>query len=713
MPEPNYSSPEFYINRELSWLEFNNRVLEEAKSKGNPLFERFKFLAITSSNLDEFFMIRVASLKDQVNAGFNKPDYAGLSPKQQLRQISQQTHLLVKKQYSMLNKSLFPLLKESGIVFRKAEDLNALELQFIEKYFLTVAYPVLTPMAVDSSRPFPLILNKSLNVGVLLKNKDKDKKVLFATVQIPSVLPRMIELPSASGDENKYMILLEEIVIYFINQLFTGREILCAYPYRITRNAGLSIDEEEAQDLLLEIEKSLKKRKWGMAIRLEVHYSIDLRLLKFLKDMLEIHTGDIYLIKGPLDVTFFMKMSTLKQDKNLLYKHYEPQQIEGFLEGDDFFETIRSSDVLLHHPYESFEPVMEFIKRASVDPYVLAIKQTLYRISYNSPIVDFLIQAAENGKQVMVLFEVKARFDEENNILSAKKLEKAGCHVIYGLIGLKTHSKITLVVRKEESGIKRYVHLGTGNYNDITAKIYTDMGLFTANEYIGADASALFNMLSGYSEPPRWHILEAAPLGLRNRFIDLIENERQNAQEGKKAVIIAKMNSLVDPELISRFYKASAAGVEIRLIVRGICSLKPGLAGISENIQVSSIVGRFLEHSRIYYFHNNGKNDIFLSSADLMPRNLDRRVELLFPIEYTPLKERILNILDIELNDTAKTRVLGSDGKYKKVDKRGKASLDSQEYFCKLAMDISEQQEKDQPSEQLEPIYPVIKPLLP
>lgn len=705
MPEPNYNSPDFYINRELSWLEFNDRVLDEAKSKINPLFERFKFYAITSSNLDEFFMIRVASLKDQVNAGFNKLDYSGLSPKNQLKQISLRVHTLVKKQYNLLRKSLFPLLEQNSIVFRKADELSDQQSKFIEAYFLSIAYPVLTPMAVDSSRPFPLILNKSLNVGVLLKNKIKDKSVQFATVQIPSVLPRIVELPAMPGDETKYVILLEEIVIRFINRLFSGREIICAYPYRITRNADLTIEEEEAQDLLLEIEKSLKKRKWGTAVRLEVHNDIDLRLLKYLKDALDIHSGDIYFIKGPLDATFFMKIGALKKDENLLYKHYEPQLIETFPDREAFFKAVRERDILLHHPYDSFETVVDFIKYASIDPEVLAIKQTLYRISDDSPLVKLLIQAAENGKQVMVLFEIKARFDEENNIHSAKKLEEAGCHVIYGLIGLKAHAKITLVVRQEESGIRRYVHLGTGNYNDITAKIYTDLGLFTANEEIGADASSLFNMLSGYSEIPRLRKIEIAPQGLRNRFISLIENERLNALQGKKAVIIAKMNSLVDPELIAYFYKASAAGVIIKLMIRGICCLKPGLAGISENISVASIVGRFLEHSRIYYFHNNGQEDIFLSSADLMPRNLDRRVEILFPIENAAIRKRIIGILEIELNDTVKTRLLGNDGKYRKVDKRGKQILNCQEYFCDLAIKSVSQQKKEPPTDQFEPIY--------
>ncbi len=700
-----FSNPEYYINRELSWLEFNDRVLEEARDRNNPLFERIKFLAITSSNLDEFFMIRVASLKDQVSAGFSKTDYSGLTPKQQLKRISLRTHVMVETQYSTLNRSLIPLLEKSGIYILTNKDINEEQRIFLEEYFTRVVYPVLTPMAVDSSRPFPLILSKSVNVGVLIKHNEEEKEPIFATVQVPSVLPRMVELNQTGENQGKYFIFLEETIMMFIDRLFTDRDIICAHPYRITRNADLSIEEEEAEDLLLEIKKSLKKRNWGAAIRLEVDYSINEKLLKVLKRSLEIHEGDIYFIKGPLDLTCFMKTISFKGYEDLRYKPYEPQRPQDLLAEEDLFKVIGERDVFLHHPYESFEPVVEFIERASQDADVLAIKQTLYRVSGNSPIVRALVQAAEQGKQVMVLLEVKARFDEENNIQWAKRLEQAGCHVIYGLVGLKTHCKMTLVVRNEESGIKRYVHLGTGNYNDITARLYTDMGLFTSNEYFGADVSAAFNMLSGYSEPPQWYKLEAAPLGLRRRFLDLIENERQNSLAGKRAVIIAKMNSLVDPEIISALYQASAAGVEIKLIIRGICGLRPGLKGIGENITVISIVGRFLEHSRVYYFYNEGREDVFLSSADLMPRNLDRRVELLFPIENSFIKKRMINILDIEINDTVKARVLDSSGKYKRIDKRGKKIIDAQAYFCEIALDSVSQYSKEQASPRFEGIY--------
>ncbi|MBP1743208.1 MAG: Polyphosphate kinase [Firmicutes bacterium] len=686
MRSEDYRNPEFYINRELSWLEFNDRVLDEARDKSNPLFERIKFLAITSSNLDEFFMIRAASLKDQVKAGYTKIDISGLTPKQQLKQISVRTHVMVDKQYNTLNRSLFPLLGKSGIKVLPGEELDDSQKAFLQDYFSDMVYPVLTPMAVDSRRPFPLILSKSLNIGILLKHSDGDKEYMFATVQVPAGLPRMIELPGSAEKNGRYFIFLEEIIMMFLDTLFTGREILCAHPYRITRNADLTIDEEEAEDLLLEIEKSLKKRNWGAGIRLEIDHAVDDRLLNVLKNALDIHKGDIYYIKGPIDLTFLMKLSSMEGYRHLKYKPYEPQYPQALKGEEDIFGAIDRKDVFVHHPYDSFDAVVGFIEKASRDPDVLAIKQTLYRVSGNSPIVRALEQAAESGKQVMVLLEVKARFDEERNIQWAKRLEQAGCHVIYGLVGLKTHCKITLVVRREESGIKRYVHLGTGNYNDITATLYTDMGLFTTNEYIGADASAVFNMLSGYSEPPQWYKLEAAPVGLRKKLLSLIENERQNALAGNKAVIMAKMNSLVDRELIAALYSASAAGVQIKLIVRGICCLRPGIKGVSENITVISIVGRFLEHSRVNYFYNDGREDIYLSSADWMPRNLDARVELLFPVEDSGIKDRIIGVLEVELADTLKARVLEQSGKYRKIDRRGKKSLDSQMYFCKLAV---------------------------
>lgn len=698
-----FNKPEYFINRELSWLEFNDRVLKEAKNTKNPLFERTKFLSIVSSNLDEFFMIRVAGLKDQVSVGFNKPDPSGLTPKEQLKNISVRTHKMVKEQYSLLRRAIFPLLKKNAIHVVDRNKLTAKQRDFLEDYFTASLYPVLTPMAVDSSRPVPLILNKSLNIGILVKRNedkdievDKDKEFIFATVQVPSVLPRVVDLPGGStvddGDKNgeqqdRYVIFLEEIIMMYLHRLFAGHKIICAYPYRITRNADLSIEEEEAEDLLLEIEKSVKMRRWGHTIRVEVQYDMDKRLINILQEALEIHDRDIYYIHGPLDLTFLMKMYAIDGYEHLRYPEYHPQTPQDLLGEQDIFEVISERDVFLHHPFESFEPIVEFIRKAAEDPQVLAIKQTLYRVSGNSPIIQALAEAAEQGKQVTVLVELKARFDEENNIQWAKRLEKAGCHVIYGLVGLKTHSKIAIVVRKEYHGIKRYVHLGTGNYNDITARFYTDMGIFTSNEYFGADASAVFNMLSGYSKLPALYKLITAPLDLRSKFLELIDNEIQKALSGRKGRIIAKMNSLVDSEIIKALYRASVAGVSIDLVVRGICCLRPGMRGISENITVRSIIGRFLEHSRVYYFYNDGRKDIFLSSADWMPRNLDRRVELLFPIEDKRIKDKIVDIFNITLDDTVKARISNQEGKYRKIDGRGKPSLHSQEYFCNLAME--------------------------
>lgn len=686
MKKSNFNNPQNFINRELSWLEFNHRVLEEAKDRENPLFERIKFLSIVSSNLDEFFMVRVASLKDQVNAGFDKPDPAGLIPKKQLKNISSRAHKMINDQYDLLNNTLSFKLNKKGLNLLREKDLNTKQKNFLDDYFNNILYPVLTPMAVDFSRPFPLIQNKSLNIGVLIQDKDAQEDLIFATVQVPSVLSRLVELPQIDYDKRNFM-LLEDIIMMYIDQLFKGKKIECIYPYRITRNADLSIEEDEAEDLLIEIEKSLKKRRWGACVRLEIDKNMDKRLLNILIDALEIHQKDIYYINGPIDLTFLMNLCKLNGYDDLKYAKYQPVIPNNLLENEDIFEVIRQGDILLHHPYESFEPVINFIQKAAKDPNVLAIKQTLYRVSGDSPIIKALGQAAESGKQVTVLVEVKARFDEENNILWAKRLEQAGCHVIYGLAGLKTHSKITLVVRKEDSGIKRYVHLGTGNYNDVTAKLYTDMALFTCKEHYGADASAIFNMLSGYSEAHKVYKIEMAPLYLREKFLMLINNEMKNALEGKEAKIIAKMNSLVDKEIIMALYEASVAGVKIDLVVRGVCCLRPKIPGISENIIVRSIIGQYLEHSRIFYFYNDGKEEIFLSSADWMPRNLDRRVELLFPIEDKKIKNRMIDILKITLKDTKKSRIMNSDGKYNKVNIKNNTSMNSQDYFSKTVFE--------------------------
>ena len=697
----------YFTNRELSWLDFNYRVLGEARDKTIPLFERLKFLSITSSNLDEFFMIRVASLKDMVNAGYAKPDIAGMTPEVQLDAISVKTHDLVNTQYTTYNRSLKPMLKQNHVIIIDSfEELSSAQEKYVDQYFMQDVYPVLTPMAVDSSRPFPLIRNKSLNIGALISDKADESEYDFATVQVPSVLPRFIEIPSENR-EDRTLMLLEQVIEKNIQKLFLNYKVICAYPYRIMRNADLSIDEEDAADLLKEIQKQLKKRQWGEVIRLEVEDGMDKRLLKTLKKAMNVGEASIYRINGPLDLTFLMKVNGLEGYEHLKYPKYQPQISGDIHPEEDLFSQIRRKDILLAHPFQSFDTVVDFVRQASKDPKVLAIKQTLYRVSGNSPIIASLAEAAENGKQVTVLVELKARFDEENNIIWAKKLEKAGCHVIYGLVGLKTHSKITLVVRQEEDGIRRYVHLGTGNYNDSTAKMYTDMGLLTCAKPIGEDATAVFNMLSGYSEPLQWNKLTLAPLWLRGKFLELIHQEEVNAQEGRPAHIIAKMNSLCDKEVIMALYKASAAGVKIELIIRGICCLKTGIPGISENITVKSIVGNFLEHSRIFYFYNNGWENIYMGSADWMPRNLDRRVEILFPVEDEVCRKQVMHILDIQLKDNVKAHYLQADNTYQKPDKRGKALVSSQDYFCQEAISRAKEGKKkeEELSRVFEPMY--------
>ncbi len=690
MDVKSYEKPEYYVNRELSWIKFNERVLSEARDKTLPLFERLKFLSITSSNLDEFYMVRVASLKDQVHAKYTKADISGLTPREQLRSISEKTHELVQVQYSTYNRSLLPTLKKAGLhVIEEHEMLTDAQKEYVDQYFEENVYPVLTPMAMDSSRPFPLIRNKTLNIGALIAKKDrkKEEKILeFATVQVPSVLPRVVLIPGGKNDKQS-VIFLEELIERNIGKLFLNNDVVCAHPYRIMRNADLSIDEDEAEDLLVEIQKQLKKRQWGEVIRLEVEEKMDSRLLKILKSEFEIKEEDIFTIPGPLDLTVLMKLYGLDGFEDYKASGYTPAPVAAFRGYESIFDRIREGDVFVHHPYMSFDPVVKFVQQAAKDPSVLAIKQTLYRVSGHSPIVAALAQAAENGKQVSVLVELKARFDEENNIVWAKKLEKAGCHVIYGLVGLKTHSKITLVVRREENGIRRYDHLGTGNYNDSTAKLYTDCGIFTCDARIGEDATAVFNMLSGYSEPKYWNKLIVAPLWMKDRFLKMIELEANHAKEGKEARIMAKMNSLCDPKIMEALYHASACGVKIELIIRGICCLKVGIPGVSENITVRSIVGDFLEHSRIFYFYNNGAEEVFMGSADWMPRNLDRRVEIVFPVEDEKIKREVIHILDVELADNRKAHILQPDGTYIKPDRRGKVLINSQQEFCTEAQE--------------------------
>ncbi len=666
-----------YINRELSWLEFNQRVLEEATHNSNPLFEQIKFLAITASNLDEFFMVRFASIWDQVEASYTKPDSSGLTPIQQLDAISKRVLKMSDSMYAVLRDHIMPKLHAQGILITNPSALTSAQIQYVDEYFDTNVYPVLTPMAVDSMRPFPLILNKSLNLGLLLKKKKGEPS--FATVQVPSGLSRLVRLP---GSQSAQFIMLEDLIARNIHKLFKGRTVQACRAYRITRNADLSIDEEEANDLLIEIEKSLKQRRWGAAVRLEIDQEAEPRLIEILKNALELDPRDVYPVSGPLNLDFLTKdLYKLSGYDHLKYEPYTPKQLP-FKEGQTLFDAIAEKDILLYHPYDSFDPVVHFVRSAAQDPKVLAIKQTLYRVSGDSPIVAALMEAAEGGKQVTVLLELKARFDEENNIHWGRRLERAGAHVIYGMLGLKTHSKITLVVREEEQGIQRYVHLSTGNYNDITANIYTDHGIFTSNGYIGRDASAFFNMLTGFTDPPNMKTLICAPRDMRKHFMLLINREIKNAEQGKKAEIFAKMNSLVDEGIILALYRASIAGVKIRLIVRGICCLRPGIDGVSDNIKVHSIVGRYLEHSRIFSFHNDGKREVYLSSADWMPRNLDRRVELLFPVNDLALADQLYKTMQLQWKDNTQSRHMLPNGLYEFAKPaEGEEALNAQAVF--------------------------------
>ena len=655
------TKPEYFYNRELSWLKFNLRVLKEAMVKETPLLERLKFIAISASNLDEFFMVRVAGLWSNFDSGVEKRDASGMSVHEQLVAISQAAHEQVRTQ----TKSLIALMAEMDAVklhFRRVKDLSELGKDWLEEYYREVVFPVLTPMAVDASRPFPFLANKTLNLAVELIKADGEHSM--GLIQVPSVLDRIVEV---EPEGKRTFVFLEDIIASHCHDLFKGCHILDMVSFRVTRDSDLDLEEDDSVDLMKEVEESLRKRKRGAAVRLELFKTNNNRIKKFLEENLDVTEMEVYEINGPLDPTCFFKFIGMKGMWPWLYEPFVPQRPLELPDDSDLFAAIRENDILLHHPYESFDPVVKLVSDAADDPQVLAIKQTLYRVSGNSPIVAALARAAENGKQVTVLVELKARFDEENNILWARRLEKAGCHVIYGLVGLKTHAKIILIVRKEDNGIKRYLHLGTGNYNDSTAKLYTDLGLMTANDEFGSDASAFFNLLSGYSEPPVWNKLVMAPLGLREKIYALIDNEIAMVRAGREGHIIAKMNSLIDQPVIQKLYEASAAGVHIDLIVRGICGLRTGIEGISDNITVRSIVGRQLEHSRIFWFANGGEEQLYLSSADWMPRNLNDRVELFFPVETEEHIHRIKALLDLYLRDNVGAHMMQSNGSYRRV----------------------------------------------
>lgn len=655
------TKPEYFYNRELSWLKFNLRVLKEAMVKETPLLERLKFIAISASNLDEFFMVRVASLWSNFDSGVEKRDASGMSVHEQLVAISQAAHEQVRTQ----TKSLIALMAEMDAVklhFRRVKDLSELGKDWLEEYYREVVFPVLTPMAVDASRPFPFLANKTLNLAVELIKADGEHSM--GLIQVPSVLDRIVEV---EPEGKRTFVFLEDIIASHCHDLFKGCHILDMVSFRVTRDSDLDLEEDDSVDLMKEVEESLRKRKRGAAVRLEIFKTNNNRIKRFLEENLDVTEMEVYEINGPLDPTCFFKFIGMKGMWPWLYEPFVPQRPLELPDDSDLFAAIRANDILLHHPYESFDPVVKLVSDAADDPQVLAIKQTLYRVSGNSPIVAALARAAENGKQVTVLVELKARFDEENNILWARRLEKAGCHVIYGLVGLKTHAKIILIVRKEDNGIRRYLHLGTGNYNDSTAKLYTDLGLMTANDEFGSDASAFFNLLSGYSEPPVWNKLVMAPLGLREKIYALIDNEIAMVRAGREGHIIAKMNSLIDQPVIQKLYEASAAGVHIDLIVRGICGLRTGIEGISDNITVRSIVGRQLEHSRIFWFANGGEEQLYLSSADWMPRNLNDRVELFFPVETEEHICRIKALLDLYLRDNVGAHMMQSNGTYRRV----------------------------------------------
>jgi len=685
------AKPQYYNNRELSWLAFNERVLEEAEDINNPLLERLKFLAIFSSNLDEFFMVRVAGLQDQVRAGFHKAENkSGLTPKEQLAKIAERTQALVRRQTEVYRHLIYDLLPQHNVHIADIKDLNSTQKAFINEMFAETIFPVLTPVAVDAYRPFPTLLGKTLNLLVLLEQDETDleSREKVAIVQVPSVLDRYIKVPSAEGES--VVVLLEDVIVAHIEKLFYGYSVKSAQAFRLTRNADLTIHEEGARDLLVEIEKELKKRKWGVGSRLEVREGeMNEEVLNYLLDEFEIEESDVFHIDGPLDLTFmfsFVKGISVGRE-HLEYESFIPQPPLDLQSDENIFEKALQQDIFFHHPYESFAPIVDFISEAAINPNVLAIKQTLYRVSGNSPIIQALKLAAENGKQVTVLVELKARFDEENNVHWAKQLEQAGCLVIYGMNNLKTHSKITLVVSRRNGKIERFVHLGTGNYNDATAKIYTDMGIITTDKEFGIDATNFFNYLSGYTEKPTFNHLVVAPFDIRDEFIRLMDEEIACHKKYGNGFIRAKMNSLTDKDLMMKLYEASIAGVKVELIIRGICCIRPGIPGISDNITVTSIVGRFLEHSRIYWFHHNGENKVYLSSADMMTRNMIKRVEILFPVYASEAKARIINIMNSQLEDTAKARIQDSNGKYhyKEFD-RSEDPINSQEMFLKDAL---------------------------
>ena len=695
--EKDINLPQYYNNRELSWLDFNYRVLQESYDKNNPLLEKLNFISIFSSNLDEFFMVRVAGLKDQVKMGYDKPENkAQMTPQEQLDAIKIKNTDYVNTQYQRYNE-LIKELANYDIEMVKPEDLSDALIEKLEQEFKLSVLPTLTPLGIDAYHPFPKLNNKNLNIFVDIDTEDA---INSAIVQIPSLIPRFLTLNEGT---KQYVVMVEDVITYFINYLFTGYEVLNTFTFRITRNADLTIHEDGAEDLLIEIERFLKERKSGSAVRLELDCrTSEKENVEWLINQLEIEDNDIYYLDGPLDLTFlFGLVDHLSHKlKYLTYEKYTPQPPRS-LGNKNIYQLSLERDIFFHHPYESFEPIVDFIRQAADDPNTIAIKQTLYRVSKDSPIINSLKEAAENGKQVTVLVELKARFDEENNVHWARMLEDAGCHVIYGMTHLKTHSKIALVVKRINNELTSFVHLGTGNYNDKTAKLYTDMGIITTNKDIAEDAINFFNYLSGYSTKPEYNKLIVAPYDIRDVFIDRIDKEIRSHLQHGNGKIMMKMNSLTDKTIIEKLFEASQAGVKIQLIIRGICCLKPGIPGISENIEVVSIVGRLLEHSRIYYFHNNSEAHIYLSSADVMTRNMIKRVEILFPVEDKSIGQRLVNYMNLQLSDNQKGRYQDAQGVYHYVENNS-SPLNSQSYLMQEAIKYGEELKKQsvQPSGQ-------------
>jgi polyphosphate kinase len=695
---------DLFFNRELSWLEFNYRVLEEAIRKDNPLLERLKFIAIYDNNMNEFFMVRVAGLKQIVASSINEIQLDGKTAEETLKEIHKKVHQLTIIKYNVLNEIL-EQLKSKGIeIYQDTQKIEKLldnkDKKFIKDFFKKELFKILTPLAIDPSHPFPRILNGKLNLAIKLRLERNPNKISYAIVEVPSdVLPRFIELPP----KNKFsltirrFITLEEIIKLHIKELFGNNEIISIHGFTINRNSELSIEEVSSENLLSTIEEELKNRKWGEAVRLNYRKGMPNDLKDFLRKQLDLKEEETYEKNGMLNLFNLMEIYEKIQDRpDLRDVPFIPRNTITLENLSDIFELIKQKDILLHHPYDSFQPVIDFLQAAATDKDVLAIKQTLYRTSGDSPIVKLLIEAAERGKQVTALVELKARFDEERNIVWAREMEKHGIHVVYGLVGLKIHAKVLQVIRREKDGVRSYVHLSTGNYNPNTAKIYTDLAILTADPEINNDVSNLFHALTGYASIPKFSKISVAPIDLRQTLTKLIEKEIANAQAGKPASIKIKINSLVDADMILLLYKASMAGVKIDLNVRGICCLKPNLPGISENIRVISIVGRFLEHSRIYYFENNGNPKIFLSSADLMPRNLNRRVEILFPIEDSDLKNKIIHILDVIFRDNHNARLLLPDGKYIRLTpKKNEPRFSSQRYFREEILKEFEEKERN------------------